>query len=412
MDLPYLTSTLPGTGGVIRARAEDFEVDEIPAYTASGDGEHHLIAIRKTGLSTFQAIDKIARLVNVNPRDIGFAGLKDARAVTRQHLTVPRASEEALLRIDSPSLTVESAARHHNKLRPGHLKGNRFTIKVRDADDHDLSPANAQPIVDRLAREGIPNYFGEQRFGRRGDNDLLGAALLRGAADDVVKLLIGSPKAGVDPSNIFEARRFFENNDLKAAMHKWPRSSGMERRILARYEKTGSAAGAIKLIEPKLRRLWLSALQSRVFNDVVAARIEALGRVLVGDLAEIHAKGACFSVEDVATEQARADAFEISATGPMLGYRMTLPAGEPLAIEQAVFDTFGLTREDFKRPNRDQAKGDRRAIRVPVTDASVQTGSDEHGEYLSATFTLPAGSFGTVVMREIMKTDAGEAAAE
>ena len=402
--LPYLTPDLPGTGGLLRVRPEDFVVDEIPAYAASGDGEHLIIRIRKTGMSTFQAIDRIARVAKVNPRDIGFAGLKDTQAVTRQYLTLPHgASVETVQAIASPGLSVESVDRHHNKLRPGHLKGNRFEIKVREVEPGLIE--RAKPIVDQLVARGLPNYFGEQRFGRRGDNDLLGAALLRGDADGLLRLLIGAPKNDVDPSNIFEARRFFERGDLKAAMHKWPRSSGMERRILARFQKTNNAAQSVRLVEPKLRRLWLSALQSRVFNEVVAARIGSIGTVLPGDLAMLHEKGACFSVEDASADQARADVFEISATGPMLGYRMTLPTGEPLAIEQSVFDRFGLTREDFKRPDRDQAKGDRRALRVPVREAAIESGSDAHGGYLSVHFTLPAGSFGTVVLREIMKAE-------
>ena len=211
-------------------------------------------------------------------------------------------------------------------------------------------------------------------------------------------------------AGVFEARRFFENNDLEAAMKKWPRSSGMERRILARYINTKSAGKALSLLEPRLKRLWLSALQSRLFNDVVSERIKALGKLLPGDLAYLHDKGACFIVEDVAKEQPRADAFEISATGPMLGYRMSLPGGEALTLEQEIYDKFKLTREDFKRPNRDQAKGDRRPIRVKPLDVTIDGGVDGHGEHITVGFTLPAGSFATVLLREVMKSDHAEEA--
>ena len=403
MNLPYLTRDVAGVGGVIRQRPQDFFVQEIPAYEPSGEGEHSLCEIEKVGLSTFDAVDRIARTLDVNPREIGFAGMKDAQAVTRQHLTVPRVEDAKLLAIQTAQLKVLSSARHGNKLRLGHLKGNRFAIKIREVEATDV--VKVKPALERLEREGMPNYFGEQRFGRRGDNDQLGAALLRDDPMAVLRLVLGAPLKDVDPSGAFEARRFFEGGDLQAAMKKWPRSSGMERRILARFMNTSSPGKALQLIEPRLRRLWLSALQSRVFNDVVAERIDGLGKLLVGDLAYLHDRGACFTVEDVAKEQPRADAFEVSATGPMLGYRMSLPAGEALALEQTVYDRFKLTREDFKRPNRDQAKGDRRPIRVRPADTQIVGGVDDHGAHITVAFTLPAGSFATVLLREVMKSD-------
>lgn len=403
MQLPYVTHDLPGVGGVLRSRPEDFFVQEIPAYEPSGEGEHVLIEIQKLGLTTFAAIDRVARTLDVNPREIGFAGMKDADAVTRQHLTVPRVDPEKLMAIQTPGLSVLSAAKHINKLRLGHLKGNRFAIKIRDAEPAHV--VRLRPILDRLEQTGLPNYFGEQRFGRRGDNDRLGAAILRDDHDALIKLLLGTAMKDVEPSNIFEARRFFDKGDFEAAMRKWPRSSGMERRVLARFIKTGSAHKAQMLIEPKLRRLWMSALQSRVFNDVVTARLGSLSKLLPGDLAMIHDRGACFTVEDAAKEQSRADAFEISATGPLPGYRMSLPAGEALAIEQAVFDRFAITLEDFRKPSHDKAKGDRRPIRVRPTDTKLAAGMDEHGAHITVVFTLPAGSFATVLMRELMKSN-------
>lgn len=406
MDLPYLTDDSPGVGGVIRQRPEDFFVQEIAAYEPSGEGEHSLCEIEKKGISTFDAIDRIGRELNVNPREIGFAGMKDAHAITRQWLTVPRVDDAKLLSIQTAQLKVISSAKHINKLRLGHLKGNRFAIKIREVEPTDV--VKIKPALERLEREGMPNYFGEQRFGRRGDNDQIGAALLREDSKAVLRHILGLPMKGVDPSGIFEARRFFENGDLQAAMKKWPRSSGMERRILARYVNTNSAGKALSLLEPRLRRLWLSALQSRVFNDVVAGRIHALGKLLPGDLAYLHDKGACFTVEDVAKEQPRADAFEISPTGPMLGYRMSLPTSEALTLEQTIYERFNLSREDFKRPNRDQAKGDRRPIRVKPQDVQLVGGVDEFGAHITVAFTLPAGSFATVLLREIMKNDRDE----
>ncbi len=405
--LPFLTPEFPGIGGVIRQRDEDFFVQEIPLYEASGDGEHVLCEIQKVGVTTFRACDDIGRSLNVHPRDIGFAGMKDAHAVARQLFTIPRVSEEAVMQLAVPGLTPLWAARHKNKLKIGHLKGNRFAIKIRAV--HATDVVKLRPVLDRIEHEGLPNYFGEQRFGRRNDNDVLGAALLRNDHKEVLDLLLGRPSDAYDKPHQQQPRRFYDKGELERAMKAWPRSSGMERRVLHRLIKTGSHAKGAQLIDQKLRRLWLSALQSRLFNDVVAARIQSLGKLLPGDLAYLHANGACFHVEDVAVEQPRADAWEISPTGPLLGFRMTMPTGESLAAEQTVYDKYKLSAQDFKRDSRDSAKGARRPLRVRPTETTLAGGVDEHGSHVTVAFTLPAGSFATTLLRELMKTDDADA---
>jgi tRNA pseudouridine13 synthase len=188
-------------------------------------------------------------------------------------------------------------------------------------------------------------------------------------------------------------------------MKGWPRSGGLERRILARLVKTGKPGQAVRAIDEKLRRLWVSALQSRLFNEVLAHRIESIDKLLDGDLAYKHENGACFLVESAATEQPRCDAFEISATGPLVGYRMTPPEGEAFKIEEAVFKSHGLTPGHFKQEGRDRAKGARRPLRVQPKDVQLAAGVDEHGSHITVAFTLPAGSYATVLLRELMKND-------
>jgi tRNA pseudouridine13 synthase len=117
-----------------------------------------------------------------------------------------------------------------------------------------------------------------------------------------------------------------------------------------------------------------------------------------------HENGACFSVDSVETEQPRCDAFEISPTGPMVGYRMTLPQRDALAIEDEVYGQFGLSRESF-RSDRERARGDRRSLRVQPNDVQLSAGVDEHGPHITAAFTLPAGSYATMLLRELMKND-------
>lgn len=402
MPLPYLTGHIPGVGGSIKNRPEDFSVQEVPLYQPSGAGEHVYCEIRKTGLSTFDAIDRIARALHVHPRDIGYAGMKDARAVTRQILSILGATEQAVMALQIANLSVLWATRHGNKLRLGHLAANRFAIKIRNPRTTDL--AVLQPAVDTLTRRGMPNYFGEQRFGRRGDNHLLGAALVRGDNDALLKLFLGSPNINVDDAQALGARKAFDRGELELAMKLYSRHCGMERRILARLIKTAKAGAAVHAIDEKLRRLWISALQSEIFNHVVTRRIDSLDRLLPGDLAYKHDNGACFAVDDADLEQPRCHAFDISPTGPLIGYRMTLPQGQPLEIEQAVLAAHSLAPEDFRVEGRLKVKGARRPLRVQPKDMELSAGADDFGPHITAAFTLPPGSFATVFLREIMKS--------
>jgi tRNA pseudouridine13 synthase len=404
MSLPLLTRDLPGIGGSIKQRPEDFFVQEIPLYQPSGTGEHVYCEIEKVGLSTFDAVHQIAEALNISSRDIGYAGMKDAQAITRQIFSILGVTEQAVMDLKIPGITVQWAARHGNKLRLGHLAGNRFAIKIREVDPADV--IKLRPILDIIEKRGLPNYFGEQRFGRRHNNDLLGAALIRNDPQQVLKLLLGSPDSSIDDGITFDARRAFDEADFARAMKRWPRRCGMERRILARFIKTGKAGAAVRAVDEKLRRLWVSALQSRLFNDVLGRRIDTLDKLMDGDLAWKHDNGACFLVESAATEQPRCDAFEISPTGPLVGYRMTLPQHQPLQTEQEVFASVHLTPAAFHQPGKEKVKGARRPLRVKPTEIDLASGVDAFGSHITVAFTLPAGSFATVLMEELMKTTA------
>jgi len=405
MDLPYLVSDFNGIGGVIKERPEDFFVQEIPLYEPSGEGEHVYTEIQKVGLPTFEVAKRLSRYLNVHPRDIGFAGLKDTHAVTRQVFSILGATPEAVSAIHDPQLGIQWAKRHGNKLRLGHLKGNRFTIKIRDVDPGDV--AKVRPVLDTLQKRGMPNYFGEQRFGRRHDNHLLGAALIRNDNPAVLKLLLGSPNVHLDDAERFKARTAFEARDNMSAMKHWPRNSGVERRVLQRLMHAKKPNAAVRVVDEKIRRLWVSALQSHLFNQVLARRVPGLGidKVYAGDMAEKHDNGACFYVEDAGAEQVRCAAFEISPTGPLVGYRVNLATGEGGAIEEAVLTESGLKPADFRDAGRHKVKGARRSLRVRPVDVSLESGVDDAGGYITVAFTLPAGAFATMLLREIMHDD-------
>lgn len=403
MSLPYLTREFPGIGGRIKQRPDDFHVQEIPLYEPSGTGEHVYCEIQKSGITTFEAVDRLAGALPVSSRDIAFAGMKDAAAVTRQMLSIHGIEPQMVIEAKVEGVQVLWVDRHGNKLRLGHLAGNRFAIKIREVQPTDA--IKVKPILAELERRGMPNYFGEQRFGRRGDNDLLGAAFVRGDDREVLRLLLGKPLSGIDDGQTYAARSHFERGDLEAAMKAWPRRCGMERRILARLIKTERPAAAVRSIDEKLRRLWVSALQSRMFNAVLARRIDSLDRLMDGDIAYKHVNGAPFHVESAAVEQPRCDAFEISPSGPMIGFRMAMPTGKPLEIEASAFEEVSLKPADFKRSGVLRVKGTRRPLRVRPENVELAGGVDDFGPHVTVGFTLPAGSFATVLLRELMKVD-------
>ena len=401
-DLPYLTGDLPGIGGRIKERFEDFRVEELPLYEACGEGTHVYFRVTKAGLPTPEAVHRIARHLGVGPREVGFAGLKDARAVTTQRMSVEHVDPGRIAAFRDARIEVDLVGRHTNKLRPGHLRANRFAIRIRGAGAAQLDAAGA--ILDVLSRRGVPNYFGPQRFGARGDTARLGEALVRDDAEEFAARLLGRPLPD-DPPDCKAARDAFDVGTLDRALKRWPRHYATERKALAAFKKRRRAADVLRPVDKRMKRLYVSAFQSLIFNEILAARLEALDRVLDGDFAQKHENGAVFRVEDAAAEQPRADRFEISPAGLVVGYRSTLAAGEPGRIEAAALERHDVTPESFRHVGPLKPKGTRRALRFAPEGAALSAGRDTHGEYLELTFTAPPGCYATAALREIMKSE-------
>jgi len=311
-QLPYLTTT-PGVGGKIKQSPEDFFVEELPAYELSGEGEWLFLLIEKRDLSTPALVDHISDVLGI-PRDqIGTAGRKDGFAVTRQFVCVPARAFESADQIETDRLTVLDQRRHGNKLRTGHLRGNRFRIQLRNVSINAAGQTDA--IVSELKLVGFPNWFGDQRFGARDDSDDLGLRLLRG-----------------------ERTRRLRKDGLRFA---------------------------------------LSAAQSRLFNYWGAARIrDGLShRVLSGDVMQVAASGGPFVVQDVPTEQARFDDRETMLTGPIFGPKMKQPDSEAAEREQLVLNDFDLTPESFELFRR-LTMGTRRPLLAFVDDLEATPTAD------------------------------------
>lgn len=307
-ELPYLTASLPGTGGALRATHDDFCVDEIPAYEPSGEGDHVYARIEKRDMTTPFAVQQLARALGVDPRDVGYAGLKDRHAVTTQWVSLPKVDPAAVESLAIENLRVLAVSRHRNKLRTGHLRGNRFSLRITGLDDVDGALARAERIVDVLRSAGVPNYYGEQRFGRAGDNADRGFAWLKG---------------GPSPKQPFE------------------------------------------------KKLFVSAAQSELFNRYLSARVRdgLLATYLDGELAMRWPVGGPWHV-DPSEAQGLYDARGASAAGPIFGTKMLRAKGDAQAREERELSAEGLTYESFARA-RDLGEGSRRPVRMIVDDLRV-----------------------------------------
>lgn len=405
-DAPRLTAAVPGIGGVIKQRNTDFLVDEQPLYDPCGSGEHLYLLIEKDGLSTLQVVDILARHFDIRRGAIGFAGMKDKHAVTRQVFSVhlPRRDRDERA-FEHERARVLWADRHSNKLRLGHLRANRFSVRIRRVRAMDV--LHTQRVMRAIAVTGVPNLYGEQRFGPRQRTHILGRLHLLGDDAGLLDELLGPDPAHPDMNP--EGRSLYAEGRFEEAIDHFPRSLAAEREALIALAGGATPARAVRAVDRAQRRFWVSAFQSAVFNRVLADRIAAgaLAALEPGDLAFLHRNGAVFPVETV--DDALADrlaAFEVSPSGPIWGPKMTRAAGAVGDREAAALASAGITPSALDRlgvGQRDVMSGARRAMRIPVIDPEVEGGADEHGEYVRCAFELPPGGYATVVLREIMK---------
>lgn len=306
----------PRASGRIKVQPEDFVVEEIPAYAPSGAGEHVFVRFTKTDRTTLDAVRTIARALECDPREAGFAGMKDKRAVTTQTLSLhaPRGVAPATLTERARALTpegivVHDAAPHGHKMKPGHLAGNRFSILVRDVPRDRVDVATK--ALERTSREGVPNAFGAQRFGRGGDNVARALAWLRGD-------------------------------------ERGPR-------------------------DPRVQRLLWSSVQSAAYNAVLDARVHdgTWNTPLEGDLLKLRASGGLFLCAAVQADRERADTGDVSPTGPIVGAKMRWPEGTPAELERRIVGEILGPAFELDRTRR-LGEGSRRALRVWVEDLRWQ----------------------------------------
>ncbi len=319
----------------IRVLPEDFEVEEVARLEPSGEGEHAYLWIEKRLRNSEEVLQQLAAATGRELWQIGYAGRKDRRAVTRQWFSVPGLDPDTALALELEGARVLRAERHQHKLRTGMLNGNRFRIRVRAVDEQRARQARGR--LAEIVETGMPNRFGRQRFGRDGGNVRLGLGVLTGE---------------------------------RQQRHK--------------------------------RKQWLmvSAIQSAVFNRVLELRPARVEQVLAGEVAIEHSTGWEFWVEDLEREKARAERFQISAAGPLFGFKVRRPHGVMAEVERRAQADLGVpSLAELSLPKGLRLPGERRPLRARVSVGEAEYLAAE--EILDLHFELPPGSYATVLLEEL-----------
>ncbi|AJZ90945.1 tRNA pseudouridine synthase D [Klebsiella michiganensis] len=339
MDMQNLTwlHGKPQGSGVIKASPEDFVVIEDLGFGPDGDGEHLLLRILKNGCNTRFVADALAKFLKVHAREVSFAGQKDKHAVTEQWFCVRLPGKEMP---DMSAFALEGCqvlefARHRRKLRLGALKGNRFTLVLREVSDRNEMEQRLQAV----AEQGVPNYFGSQRF-------------------------------GIGGNNLHQAKRWAESN--------------------------------APLRDRNKRSFWLSAARSALFNQIVSQRLKKpdFNQVVDGDALQLAGRGSWFvaTPEELPTLQQRVNNGELLITASLPGDGEWGTQNAALAFEQQ-----SVAEEEILLGllTRERVEAARRAMLVQPKELSWNWWDDVTVEL---NFWLPAGSFATSVVRELMNT--------
>jgi len=432
VGMEYYVSDADGLGGRLRASPEDFRVREIEAVDTQppdadlGGYPHVVLRARLRDWTTADFASALSDRLGISRERVSWAGTKDKRAITTQLLSVEGIDPADVS--DVANADVEVVGRTGRRVLFGDLVGNEFEVLVRGIAAAEPA-AGAERITDELAAFagedgiGVPNYFGQQRFGsHRPVTHEVGLAIVRGDWEDAVMAYVGNPH-GREPDPTQEAREYVaETRDWAGATERFPSSLGYERAICHHLAEHGADAAsayraALGALPTSLQQLFVHAAQSLLFNRVLSVRLERglpFDRPVAGDVVCFRKADAPADLavpdpdrtqrvtEDrLATVERHCERGRAFVTAPLVGTETALGDGEPGEIERSVLADVALEPADFALPEPFDAAGTRRAVLVR-TDPDVDA---VDADTLSLSFSLPKGSYATVVLREYLKAD-------
>ena len=409
----YLTPQ-KGIGGEIRTKYEDFYVEEIPENLPSGQGPNTWILIEKMGRNTLDVVLDIAKELHINRKRTGFAGMKDKAARTRQWLCVSNVEPEELSNIEEKLFKVKvlKIMKNEKKLRIGQLVGNKFRILIRDTADPESDAETAMEVLSQLEETGVANYYGWQRFGKnRPNTHKVGMAMVQNDIKGAVDSYIGNPYPG-EADHIKAARSLYDEGDWEEAYKSMPSGMRYEKMMLRELMKQKKKKGeldeqsyemAIESLPKPLKRMFVHAYQSALFNKVVSERAKlGINRYVDGDMLIDNEEHLIHEFEEDEINE-RIKNFEAHPTAPLYGSKVPLAGAEVGEIEKKVLLEEGMELGDFQCSKMPKlgSHGLRRAIRFKIWDVSAEAVP----EGVLVEFSIPKGCYATAVLREIMKED-------
>jgi len=408
LGMKYYASDADGIGGKLRTTPQDFVVEEIPLEGKGGtEGPYLICTLTKTNWELQHAVKEIANRLGISHRRIGWAGTKDRNAITTQWISIYNVTAEQVAAIRLKDIVLTPLRNSNESLALGQLQGNRFDLVIREADTTDLE--ERVRVITETARDGVPNYFGLQRFGAiRPVTHKVGEWILRGDYEQAVLTYIGLAFP-YEADGIKAIRSAFsESRDAGAALHALPVQMNYERAMLHHlYTNPGDYAGALHELPPKLLSMFVSAYQSWLFNSALSRRFDD-GYTLTGPVPGdqlIFANGRT----DIVTP-ANAPAAAIHIRRGRCSIAIFMPGkdkqGSGASSDRIIAELMAessITPEAFDRASRFVETKFDGAYRPISLRTAIESSMD--GNTIRLKFTLPPGHYATTVCREFMKAD-------
>jgi tRNA pseudouridine13 synthase len=436
MGIEAYATHAAGVGGVIRKRLEDFVVEEVlvdgskatvekaqantPLGATQARQRFLFCVLVKRNWDTFIAVKNVAKELLINQARIQIAGIKDAKAVTAQHVTIDGVSAEEALKVNVRDVELRPLGYFHESLSTFYLLGNHFSIKVAELNQ---SAAEIEQRITEAKREidtqgGIPNFYGHQRFGStRAITHLVGKALIGGNLEEAVFVFLAQASPNEHADSRQKRQSLMKNRDFKQALADFPAQLRYERLMLSYLvEHPDDFASAFRQLPPKLCQLFVQAYQSYLFNRFLSERIKAgfpINEAVAGDyVVNVERSGLPMTrtgknvvPKEVQKTNEQIAAGKLRVALPVVGFKQKLSQGAVGEVQQKILEEENVALSSFRVECFPDvgARGELRAAASPVKDFTLAVSEDAEGTQACLEFTLLRGSYATVLLREIMK---------